>query len=123
MNRFDEDAQRLLSAALLRNSTVLVVDEVTGTRRLTEEFLKGIGCRVFSAGDLSHAAHFLRAVTVDLVIARYDDQRAQSAASALRACTRGASIIALCANETTLRTLLDALGKALRKAGSSLTLN
>jgi CheY-like chemotaxis protein len=117
-----KNAARLLQDIARRDSTVLVVDEEDATRQIAQDFFMGLGCRVVTAHDLSAAAAVLRSVVVDLVIARYDDERAQSAASALRACAGRIPIIALSAGADTLRILLATLGRALEKAMADATM-
>jgi CheY-like chemotaxis protein len=117
-----KQAARLLQDITRRNSTILLVDERADTRQIAQDFFAGLGCRVVTASDLASAAAVLRAMVIDLVIARYDDERAQSAAAALRACAGSIPIIALSAGADTLRVLLDTLGRALEKAMSEATL-
>ena len=111
-----KNAARLLSDIARHGSTILLVDEQDETRCVAQEFFSGLGCRVVTASDLSAATAVLRSVAIDLVIARYDDERAQSAAAALRACAGKTPIIALSTGMETLRVLLDTLGRALEKA-------
>jgi CheY-like chemotaxis protein len=113
-----KNAVRLLQDIARRDSTILLVDEEDGTRQVAQDFLRELGLSVVAAGSLATAAAVLRSVVIDLVIARYDDERAQSAATALRACAGRTPIIALSAGADTLRVLLDALGQALAKARS-----
>jgi CheY-like chemotaxis protein len=109
-------ARRLLASLSNTNSTILLVDEEPETRGIALDFLRELGCRVITAHDLQSAAQVLRSAAIDLIIARYEDSRAQSAASALRACGGTTPIIALAAGAETLRVLLEALGRALEKA-------
>jgi len=115
MSVFDSDAGRLLLSLARRDSIILLVDEDLDTRGLTETFLRGLGSRVLAASDLQSAAQVLRSIAIDLIVARYDDHEAQSAAAALRACAGRIPIIAISAGESTLRLLLEALGKALEE--------
>ena len=117
-----KNAARLLQDIARRDSTILLVDEQDDTRQVAQDFFAGLGCRVVTANDLHNAAAVLRSVVIDLVIARYDDERAQSAAAALRACAGKIPIIALSAGADTLRILLETLGRALEKAMSEATL-
>jgi DNA-binding response OmpR family regulator len=97
-------------------STVLLVDEDVHTRAIAEGFLTDYGVRVIAVSGLAAAVHVMRAVEIDLIVARYDDEQAQAAASALRACGGSTPIIALSAGADTLRALLEALGKAIGQA-------
>jgi CheY-like chemotaxis protein len=109
-----KDAGHLLAALARSDSTVLLVDEQSDTREIAGEFFRELGCRVVAVGDLHAAAQLLRSMHIDLIIARYPDERAQSAAATLRVCSGKTPIIALATNAETLRRLLDALGHALR---------
>jgi len=111
-----KDPAQALGEIVHTNATILLVDEEADTRGLTREFLLDLGCRVITASDLPNAAHVLRVMEVDLVVARYDDAHAQSAAAALRVCAGATPIIALSAGADTLKVLLDALGRALAQA-------
>jgi CheY-like chemotaxis protein len=110
------ESGRLLAELIRRNATILVVDERAETRAMTRDFFTELGSRVVCAANLPAAAHVLRTVSVQLVMACYENSRAHQAASALRACARAVPIIALTADAGTLRALLAALGRALAAA-------
>jgi DNA-binding response OmpR family regulator len=124
MQRIDiTEATRLLGALTSCHSTVLWVDEDSESRTSTQQFLRARGCACITVGDLVSAAQILRTVEIHLVVARYDDERARTAASALRACVRGVPIVALTAATETVRVLLEAIATAAVESDSTLSPN